>query len=161
MRKITRTTKAAAQRRLKARDKRNRQAKAAARGAKYRPSKGALPSRIGTRPKKPAEQPAPPARSKGKRPAGLGKVNVAKELADLKAVADKALAADMALPIEELDLPVSIYNEAKKHANVVGDLVAKTRRYFTGFCRMSERTADAIETKLAGMGLGFKPPIAA
>ncbi len=168
MRKITPTTKAKAKAKLKARNQRTAQAKAAARGAKFRHYKGAQPSTIGSKakPERAEAEAVLPTLPTPKPPRpqtpDFAAATTATELALIKARAANALAEDLALPIEELDLSIGAYNEAKRAGvNIVGDLVTRTKRYFTGFKRMSQRAADDIQAKLLGMGLDFQPPKAA
>ena len=74
------------------------------------------------------------------------------------ATVDEASAADLALPIEELDLTVRSYNVLKREGvNTVGELVGKSRLDLLDMVRLGEKSIDRdIVPKLADMGLSLK-----
>ena len=74
---------------------------------------------------------------------------------------DAALAADLALPIEELDLTVRSYNCLKREGiHTVGELVARSEADLLDIRNFGAKSIDEVKAKLAGMGLALKdsPP---
>ncbi|HEV2685110.1 MAG TPA: DNA-directed RNA polymerase subunit alpha, partial [Actinomycetota bacterium] len=74
---------------------------------------------------------------------------------------DAALAADLALPIEELELTVRSYNCLKREGiHSVGELVARSEADLLDIRNFGAKSIDEVKAKLAGMGLGLKdsPP---
>src|SRR3954452_6516019 len=74
---------------------------------------------------------------------------------------DAALAADLALPIEELDLTVRSYNCLKREGiHTVGELVARSEADLLDIRNFGAKSIDEVKGKLAGMGLQLKdsPP---
>ena len=70
---------------------------------------------------------------------------------------DAQLAADLALPIEELDLTVRSYNCLKREGiNSVGELIARTEADLLDIRNFGQKSIDEVKMKLAGMGLGLK-----
>src|SRR5213080_2881119 len=70
---------------------------------------------------------------------------------------DAALAADLALPIEELDLTVRSYNCLKREGiNTVGELIGRTEADLLDIRNFGQKSIDEVKMKLAGMGLGLK-----
>ncbi len=69
---------------------------------------------------------------------------------------DAQLAADLALPIEELDLTVRSYNCLKREGiNTVGELIgARTEADLLDIRNFGQKSIDEVKMKLAGMGLG-------
>ncbi|WHM40865.1 DNA-directed RNA polymerase subunit alpha [Streptomyces sp. BPTC-684] len=82
---------------------------------------------------------------------------------------DAALAADLALPIEELELTVRSYNCLKREGiHTVGELTALTDADLVDIRNFGAKSIDEVKAKLAGMGLalqgsqpGFDPAAAA
>ena len=74
---------------------------------------------------------------------------------------DAALAADLALPIEELDLTVRSYNCLKREGiHIVGELVARSEADLLDIRNFGAKSIDEVKAKLHGMGLALKdsPP---
>lgn len=74
---------------------------------------------------------------------------------------DAALAADMALPIEELDLTVRSYNCLKREGiHSVGELVARSEADLLDIRNFGAKSIDEVKVKLGAMGLQLKdsPP---
>ena len=74
---------------------------------------------------------------------------------------DAALAADMALPIEDLDLTVRSYNCLKREGiHTVGELVSRSEADLLDIRNFGAKSIDEVKAKLVGMGLGLKdsPP---
>ncbi|MEV3913015.1 DNA-directed RNA polymerase subunit alpha C-terminal domain-containing protein, partial [Streptomyces canus] len=72
-----------------------------------------------------------------------------------------ALAADLALPIEELELTVRSYNCLKREGiHSVGELMARSEADLMDIRNFGAKSIDEVKEKLAGMGLGLKdsPP---
>jgi DNA-directed RNA polymerase subunit alpha len=70
---------------------------------------------------------------------------------------DAQLAADLALPIEELDLTVRSYNCLKREGiNTVGELIGRTEADLLDIRNFGQKSIDEVKMKLAGMGLGLK-----
>lgn len=74
---------------------------------------------------------------------------------------DAALAADLALPIEELDLTVRSYNCLKREAiHTVGELVARSEADLMDIRNFGSKSIDEVKAKLVDLGLSLKdsPP---
>jgi DNA-directed RNA polymerase subunit alpha len=74
---------------------------------------------------------------------------------------DAALAADLALPIEELDLTVRSYNCLKREGiHTVGELVSRSEADLLDIRNFGAKSIDEVKAKLVGMGLSLKdsPP---
>src|SRR5213592_1272684 len=70
---------------------------------------------------------------------------------------DAQLAADLALPIEELDLTVRSYNCLKREGiNTVGELIGRTEADLLDIRNFGQKSIDEVKMNLAGMGLGLK-----
>ncbi len=69
---------------------------------------------------------------------------------------DAALAADLALPIEELELTVRSYNCLKREGiHSVGELVARSEADLLDIRNFGAKSIDEVKAKLAGMGLAL------
>ena len=74
---------------------------------------------------------------------------------------DAALAADLALPIEDLDLTVRSYNCLKREGiHTVGELVSRSEADLLDIRNFGAKSIDEVKDKLAEMGLALKdsPP---
>jgi len=74
---------------------------------------------------------------------------------------DAALAADLALPIEEMDLTVRSYNCLKREGiHSVGELVSRSEADLLDIRNFGAKSIDEVKVKLHGMGLALKdsPP---
>ncbi len=74
---------------------------------------------------------------------------------------DAALAADLALPIEELDLTVRSYNCLKREGiHTVGELVSRSEADLLDIRNFGAKSIDEVTAKLINMGLSLKdsPP---
>jgi DNA-directed RNA polymerase subunit alpha len=74
---------------------------------------------------------------------------------------DAALAADLALPIEELDLTVRSYNCLKREGiHTVGELVGRSEADLLDIRNFGAKSIDEVKMKLVGLGLALKdsPP---
>src|SRR3954464_5808603 len=74
---------------------------------------------------------------------------------------DAALAADLALPIEELDLTVRSYNCLKREGiHTVGELVARSEADLLDIRNFGAKSIEEVKQKLHEMGLALKdsPP---
>src|SRR5215216_5813924 len=74
---------------------------------------------------------------------------------------DAALAADLALPIEELDLTVRSYNCLKREGiHSVGELISRSEADLLDIRNFGAKSIDEVKMKLAGLGLALKdsPP---
>ena len=74
---------------------------------------------------------------------------------------DAALAADLALPIEDLDLTVRSYNCLKREGiHTVGELVGRSEADLLDIRNFGAKSIDEVKAKLVGMGLQLKdsPP---
>ncbi len=74
---------------------------------------------------------------------------------------DAALAADLALPIEELELTVRSYNCLKREGiHTVGELVARSEADLLDIRNFGAKSIDEVKVKLHSMGLALKdsPP---
>nr|MDT0667231.1 DNA-directed RNA polymerase subunit alpha C-terminal domain-containing protein [Micromonospora sp. DSM 115978] len=71
--------------------------------------------------------------------------------------ADAALAADLALPIEEMDLTVRSYNCLKREGiHTIGELVSRSEADLLDIRNFGQKSIDEVKTKLAAMGLQLK-----
>jgi DNA-directed RNA polymerase subunit alpha len=69
--------------------------------------------------------------------------------------------ADLALPIEELDLTVRSYNCLKREGiHSVGELVSRSEADLMDIRNFGQKSIDEVKGKLAGLGLQLKdsPP---
>ena len=74
---------------------------------------------------------------------------------------DAQLAADLALPIEDMDLTVRSYNCLKREGiHLVGELVARSEADLLDIRNFGSKSIDEVKLKLAQMGLALKdsPP---
>src|SRR5213082_2073620 len=74
---------------------------------------------------------------------------------------DAALAADLALPIEELNLTVRSYNCLKREGiHTVGELVARSEQDLLDIRNFGAKSIEEVKQKLVDMGLSLKdsPP---
>jgi DNA-directed RNA polymerase subunit alpha len=74
---------------------------------------------------------------------------------------DAALAADLALPIEDLELTVRSYNCLKREGiHSVGELVGRSEADLLDIRNFGQKSIDEVKAKLHGMGLALKdsPP---
>jgi len=74
---------------------------------------------------------------------------------------DAALAADLALPIEELELTVRSYNcLTREGIHTVGELTARSEADLMDIRNFGAKSIDEVKVKLTGMGLQLKdsPP---
>jgi DNA-directed RNA polymerase subunit alpha len=74
---------------------------------------------------------------------------------------DAALAADLALPIEDLDLTVRSYNCLKREGiHTVGELVGRSEADLLDIRNFGAKSIDEVKAKLVDMGLQLKdsPP---
>ena len=74
---------------------------------------------------------------------------------------DAALAADLALPIEDLDLTVRSYNCLKREGiHTVGELVSRSEADLLDIRNFGAKSIDEVKGKLAELGLALKdsPP---
>jgi DNA-directed RNA polymerase subunit alpha len=74
---------------------------------------------------------------------------------------DAQLAADLALPIEEMDLTVRSYNCLKREGiHLVGELVGRSEADLLDIRNFGSKSIDEVKLKLAQMGLALKdsPP---
>ena len=89
-------------------------------------------------------------------------LNVAAEGIDMgPSPTDAALAADLALPIENLDLTVRSYNCLKREGiHMVGELVSRSEADLLDIRNFGAKSIDEVKAKLATMGLALKdsPP---
>ena len=70
---------------------------------------------------------------------------------------DAALAADLALPIEDLDLTVRSYNCLKREGvHTVGELVARTESDLLDIRNFGQKSIDEVKIKLHQLGLSLK-----
>ena len=71
--------------------------------------------------------------------------------------ADAQLAADLALPIEELELTVRSYNCLKREGvDSVGELINRTEADLLDIRNFGQKSIDEVKMKLAGLGLALK-----
>ncbi len=72
-------------------------------------------------------------------------------------VQDAALAADLALPIEDLDLTVRSYNCLKREGiHSVGELVSRSEADLMDIRNFGSKSIDEVKAKLHSMGLALK-----
>src|SRR6187549_2108054 len=74
---------------------------------------------------------------------------------------DAALAADLALPVEDLELTVRSYNCLKREGiHTVGELVSRSEADLLDIRNFGAKSIDEVKAKLVGMGLQLKdsPP---
>jgi len=72
-------------------------------------------------------------------------------------VMDAALAADLALPIEDLDLTVRSYNCLKREGiHTVGELVNRSEADLLDIRNFGSKSIDEIKAKLVSMGMSLK-----
>ena len=72
-------------------------------------------------------------------------------------VLDAALAADMALPIEDLDLTVRSYNCLKREGiHTVGELVSRSEADLLDIRNFGSKSIDEVKAKLVSMGMSLK-----
>jgi len=70
---------------------------------------------------------------------------------------DAALAADLALPIEDLDLTVRSYNCLKREGiHTVGELVGRSEADLLDIRNFGSKSIDEVKAKLVSMGLQLK-----
>ena len=70
---------------------------------------------------------------------------------------DAALAADLALPIEELQLTIRSYNCLKREGiHTVGELVARSEADLLDIRNFGAKSITEVKEKLAGLGLNLK-----
>jgi DNA-directed RNA polymerase subunit alpha len=70
---------------------------------------------------------------------------------------DAALAADMALPIEDLDLTVRSYNCLKREGiHTVGELLARSEADLMDIRNFGSKSIDEVKVKLHSMGMQLK-----
>ena len=70
---------------------------------------------------------------------------------------DAALAADLALPIEDLDLTVRSYNCLKREGiHTVGELVSRSEADLLDIRNFGSKSIDEVKAKLVSMGLQLK-----
>lgn len=70
---------------------------------------------------------------------------------------DAALAADLALPIEELQLTIRSYNCLKREGiHTVGELVSRSEADLLDIRNFGSKSITEVKEKLAGLGLGLK-----
>jgi DNA-directed RNA polymerase subunit alpha len=72
-------------------------------------------------------------------------------------VLDQALAADLALPIEDLDLTVRSYNCLKREGiHTVGELITRSEADLLDIRNFGSKSIDEIKAKLHSMGMALK-----
>jgi DNA-directed RNA polymerase subunit alpha len=74
---------------------------------------------------------------------------------------DEQLAADLALPIEDLNFTVRSYNCLKREGvHTVGELITRSEQDLLDIRNFGQKSIDEVKIKLAGLGLSLKdsPP---
>jgi DNA-directed RNA polymerase subunit alpha len=72
-------------------------------------------------------------------------------------IQDTALAADLALPIEDLDLTVRSYNCLKREGiHTVGELVGRSEADLMDIRNFGSKSIDEVKAKLVSMSLQLK-----
>ena len=72
-------------------------------------------------------------------------------------ILDAALAADLALPIEDLDLTVRSYNCLKREGiHTVGELVGRSEADLLDIRNFGSKSIDEVKAKLVSMGMALK-----
>jgi len=72
-------------------------------------------------------------------------------------IQDAALAADMALPIEDLELTVRSYNCLKREGiHTVGELLARSEADLMDIRNFGSKSIDEVKAKLQSMGMQLK-----
>ena len=72
-------------------------------------------------------------------------------------IQDAALAADMALPIEDLDLTVRSYNCLKREGiHTVGELLSRSEADLLDIRNFGSKSIDEVKAKLTSMGMQLK-----
>jgi DNA-directed RNA polymerase subunit alpha len=74
---------------------------------------------------------------------------------------DEQLAADLALPVEDLQLTVRSYNCLKREGiHTVGELISRSEQDLLDIRNFGAKSIDEVKAKLVGMGLALKdsPP---
>jgi DNA-directed RNA polymerase subunit alpha len=115
---------------------------------------------------KPSISPRDAIASAGKTLVGLfglaQELNVEAEGIDIgPSPAEGALAADLALPIEEMDLTVRSYNCLKREGiHTVGELITRSEADLLDIRNFGAKSIDEVKGKLHSMGLALKdsPP---
>jgi len=70
---------------------------------------------------------------------------------------DEQLAADLALPVEDLNLTVRSYNCLKREGiHTVGELIARSEQDLLDIRNFGAKSIDEVKAKLVEMGLGLK-----
>ncbi len=70
---------------------------------------------------------------------------------------DAQMAADLALPIEDLQLTVRSYNCLKREGiHSVGELISRSEADLLDIRNFGQKSIDEVKAKLQGMGLGLK-----
>ena len=70
---------------------------------------------------------------------------------------DTSVAADLALPVEDLELTVRSYNCLKREGiNTVGELVARSETDLMDIRNFGAKSIDEVKEKLEGLGLSLK-----
>ncbi|MGH8879144.1 MAG: DNA-directed RNA polymerase subunit alpha C-terminal domain-containing protein, partial [Stackebrandtia sp.] len=70
---------------------------------------------------------------------------------------DAQLAADLALPIEDLQLTVRSYNCLKREGiHSVGELISRSEADLLDIRNFGQKSIDEVKMKLAGLGLALK-----
>ncbi len=70
---------------------------------------------------------------------------------------DEQLAADLALPIEDLDFTVRSYNCLKREGvHTVGELIGRSEQDLLDIRNFGQKSIDEVKAKLAEMGLALK-----
>ncbi|MPZ63070.1 MAG: DNA-directed RNA polymerase subunit alpha [Propionibacteriales bacterium] len=70
---------------------------------------------------------------------------------------DEQLAADLALPVEDLNLTVRSYNCLKREGiHTVGELISRSEQDLLDIRNFGSKSIDEVKAKLAEMGLGLK-----